>query len=144
MKILIAVDDDAASREALAFAHRLVSKIDEVVVLNVTSYTILIPFGGDPFSAGMAPIAVDDKAIAQIDELSEELVEQSTVDFAAKVEGVTTHGSVGDRICATAVEHGIELIVIGCHQRGAFGRFIHGSVSDYVVHHAPCSVLVAR
>jgi nucleotide-binding universal stress UspA family protein len=95
MKILIAVDDDEASREALAFAHRIVTESDDVVVLNVTSYTMLIAFGGD-------------------------------------------------RICDTATQHGIELIAIGGHQRGAFARFIHGSVGDYVVHHAPCSVLVAR
>ena len=145
MKVLIAVDDDATSREALSFADRVVSESDEVVVLNVTSYTELVPFSGDPFGAGIGAMALDPASLAELDERAEHLVERSTEELdAKKTEGVVEHGSPGERICATAAEHGIELIILGSHERGAFGRFVHGSVSDYVVHHAPCPVLVVR
>ena len=145
MKVLIAVDDDATSREALSFAERVVSERDEVVVLNVTSYTELVPFSGDPFGAGVGAMALDPTSIAEIDERAEQLVERSTDELEAKkTEAVIEHGSPGERICATAAEHGIELIILGSHERGAFSRFVHGSVSDYVVHHAPCPVLVVR
>ena len=37
-----------------------------------------------------------------------------------------------------------DLIVIGSGGKGFFKRLFTGSVSDYVVHHAPCPVLVVR
>ena len=144
MKVLIAVDDDAPSREALAFAERLVSERDEVVVLNVTSYAELVPFTGDPFGAGIGAVALDPTSLAELDDRAEKLVERTADEIGAKTDVVVEHGSPGERICATAAEHGIELIILGSHERGAFGRFMHGSVSDYVVHHAPCPVLVVR
>ena len=144
MKVLIAVDDDAPSREALAFAERLVSDRDEVVVLNVTSYAELVPFTGDPFGAGIGAVALDPTSLAELDDRAEKLVERTADELGAKTDVVVEHGSPGERICATAAEHGIELIILGSHERGAFGRFMHGSVSDYVVHHAPCPVLVVR
>jgi nucleotide-binding universal stress UspA family protein len=145
MKVLIAIDDDAPSREALSFAERLVSERDEVVVLNVTSYTGLVPFAGDPFGAGIGAVALDPESLAEIDNRAEQLVERTAGEIDAKTtESVIEHGSPGERICATAEEHGIELIILGSHERGAFGRFLHGSVSDYVVHHAQCAVLVVK
>jgi nucleotide-binding universal stress UspA family protein len=145
MKVLIAVDDDAPSREALAFAERLVSERDEVVVLNVTSYAELVPFTGDPFGAGIGAVALDPTSLAELDDRAEQLVERTAGEIdAKKTDVVVEHGSPGERICATAAEHGIEMIILGSHERGAFGRFMHGSVSDYVVHHAPCPVLVVR
>ena len=144
MKVLIAVDDDAPSREALAFAERLVTDRDEVLVLNVTSYAELVPFTGDPFGAGIGAVALDPTSLAELDDRAEKLVERTADEIGAKTDVVVEHGSPGERICATAAEHGIELIILGSHERGAFGRFMHGSVSDYVVHHAPCPVLVVR
>ena len=145
MKVLIAVDDDAPSREALAFAERLVTERDEVVVLNVTSYSELVPFTGDPFGAGIGAVALDPTSLAELDDRAEQLVERTADEIdAKKTDVVVEHGSPGERICATAAEHGIELIILGSHERGAFGRFLHGSVSDYVVHHSPCPVLVVR
>ena len=144
MKVLIAVDDDAPSREALAFAERLVTDLDEVLVLNVTSYAELVPFTGDPFGAGIGAVALDPTSLAELDDRAEKLVERTADEIGTKTDVVVEHGSPGERICATAAEHGIELIILGSHERGAFGRFMHGSVSDYVVHHAPCPVLVVR
>ena len=144
MKVLIAIDDDAPSREALDFAERLVTARDQVVVLNVTSYADLVPFAGDPFGAGIGAVGLDPESLAEIDDRAEKLVERSADEIDAKVEHVVEHGSPGERICATAEENGIELIILGSHERGAFGRFIHGSVSDYVVHHAQCAVLVVK
>jgi nucleotide-binding universal stress UspA family protein len=144
MKILVAVDDDESSREAIAFAEKLVTERDDVVVLNVRSYLGLMPFAGDPFGASMGAMALDPESLAEMDAHAEDLVERSAEEIDAHTEPVVEHGSPGERICATAHEHGIELIIMGSHERGAFGRFLHGSVSDYVVHHAPCPVLVVK
>lgn len=43
-----------------------------------------------------------------------------------------------------ATDEGADLIVVGSHGGGALERFLLGSVSQQVLTHAPCSVLVVR
>jgi nucleotide-binding universal stress UspA family protein len=57
---------------------------------------------------------------------------------------ITWEGPAGEGIVAAAAAEGADLIVVGSHCRGAIGRLVSGSVSDYVVHHAPVPVLVVR
>ena len=54
-------------------------------------------------------------------------------------------GDAGATICAVAEREEAEVIVVGSHGRGLLGRIVHlGSVSEYVLRHAPCPVLVVR
>ena len=53
-------------------------------------------------------------------------------------------GDPGESIVAAAEAEAADLIVVGTHGRGAIGRLLLGSVSEHVVRHAPCPVLVAR
>jgi nucleotide-binding universal stress UspA family protein len=53
-------------------------------------------------------------------------------------------GNAGTAICARAAESGFDLIVVGSHGRGLIARAFMGSVSSYIVSHAPCPVLVVR
>jgi nucleotide-binding universal stress UspA family protein len=53
-------------------------------------------------------------------------------------------GVAADRICATATEQSVDLIVVGSSDPGIVHRILLGSTSDQVVHHAPCPVLVTR
>jgi nucleotide-binding universal stress UspA family protein len=43
-----------------------------------------------------------------------------------------------------ALDEGADLLVLGSHGHSALARFLLGSVSQDVLHHAPCSVLLAR
>lgn len=52
------------------------------------------------------------------------------------------HGSAGVAICELAEQRSARAIVLGSHGRGGLKRAVLGSVSDHVVRHAPCSVLV--
>ena len=47
-------------------------------------------------------------------------------------------------IVELAEEEGYDLVVIGNKGRTAVNRFLLGSVSSKVVHHAPCNVLLVR
>ena len=47
-------------------------------------------------------------------------------------------------IVEAAERWGADVIVAGSHGHGFWGRLAIGSVSDAVLHHAPCSVLVVR
>ena len=53
-------------------------------------------------------------------------------------------GEAGDAIVAAADSECADLIVVGSHGRGGVSRFFIGSVSDFVVRHAHCPVMVVR
>lgn len=50
----------------------------------------------------------------------------------------------GEMIVAAAKEFNATMIAMGTRGMGKIRRTILGSVSDYVVHHAHCPVLVCR
>lgn len=61
---------------------------------------------------------------------------------AADAEQHVLVGDAAHAICEYASERDAAAIVIGSHGRGGFKRAVLGSVSDHVVRHAPCPVIV--
>ncbi|MCY7384439.1 MAG: universal stress protein [Microcoleus sp. CAN_BIN18] len=61
------------------------------------------------------------------------------VEFDCKMDGDT-----GYCICESAQNWGADLIVVGRRGRTGFTEAFLGSVSNYVVHHASCSVFVIQ
>jgi universal stress protein A len=53
-------------------------------------------------------------------------------------------GHAAEAIEKTARDWAADLIVMGSHGRGGLGRALLGSVSETVVRHAPCPVLIVR
>jgi nucleotide-binding universal stress UspA family protein len=53
-------------------------------------------------------------------------------------------GEPGKSIVAAVEAEGADMVVVGTRAMDRAGRFLLGSVSDYVVYHAACPVLVAR
>jgi nucleotide-binding universal stress UspA family protein len=53
-------------------------------------------------------------------------------------------GSPEQILIEEAKEWNADLVVVGSHGRGFWGRMLLGSTTDALVHHAPCSVLVVR
>jgi len=63
-------------------------------------------------------------------------------DWQVHAEAVT--GSPGNMLIWKSDEWKPDLIVVGSQGRSALGRFFFGSVSQKVLHHADCSVRIAR
>ncbi|MEG3954493.1 universal stress protein [Microcoleus sp. herbarium2] len=61
------------------------------------------------------------------------------VEFDCKMDG-----DAGHSICESAQNWGADLIVLGRRGRTGFAEAFLGSVSNYVVHHASCSVFVLQ
>jgi len=84
----------------------------------------------------------------QIEEMSRELLRKQSLQVKAAGGTVAgTHlrmGQVALEIVALAEELGADLIVMGCRGLGGVRRALMGSVSDSVVRHAHCPVLVVR
>ena len=53
-------------------------------------------------------------------------------------------GSPGRHICHLAWSWQADLIIVGNRGRSGVGELLLGSVSNYVLHHAPCSVLTIK
>jgi len=53
-------------------------------------------------------------------------------------------GSAGPTLCNLAAETDASALIVGSRGRGGLKRALLGSVSDYVVRHAPCPVMVSR
>ena len=67
----------------------------------------------------------------------------------AKNLGITTEfnqyiGEASRTICDTARNWGADLIVMGRRGRRGLSEFFLGSVSNYVLHHASCAVLIVQ
>ena len=62
--------------------------------------------------------------------------------IAGESEGYT--GEASRTICDVARNWGADLIIIGRRGRRGLSEFFLGSVSNYVLHHASCSVLVVQ
>ena len=84
-------------------------------------------------SAGRAAQEVLDAAVRKVDSLGGEVAQAHLMDGRAPQEIVTL-----------AEDSGIGLIVMGSRGRGGVSRTLMGSVSDSVVRHAHCPVLVVR
>lgn len=148
MKVLIAVDDEPESEDAMSFAQQLLPDDAAVIVVNVARSTIT-PYGtigglGAAY-AGSPTLSADADIRAQ--ELADREAEQVAARAGEALHATDVrveHGDVGPTICKLAEDEGVDLVVLGTHDRSRWSRLWFGSVSDHVVHHAPCPVLVVR
>jgi nucleotide-binding universal stress UspA family protein len=74
-------------------------------------------------------------------ELLRSLAQEAT---GVAVEFTQNIGSPGRVICDLAKDWGATLIVTGRRGRTGLSELFLGSVSNYVIHHAPCSVFVVQ
>jgi len=87
---------------------------------------------------------------ARVDQVRERREQQAQVLVErGRAEGVDVSflvwtGDPGDMIVEAAEAERVDMVLVGSHGRGAVGRFFLGSVSEHVVRHAPCPVLVVR
>ena len=142
-KILLATD---ASEEA-ALAARTATDIAD----KTDSELHVVLVGLSAAYVGMGPPEIADIPAPRQQELNEEA--QRLLD--AQVEQIKAHGGTvaqahlrigrpDEQIVALAEEIGAGLIVMGSRGLGGIRRLLMGSVSDSVVRHAHCPVLIVR
>jgi nucleotide-binding universal stress UspA family protein len=61
-----------------------------------------------------------------------------------QIQTLVVEGEAGPALCRVAADVGASALIIGSRGRGGLKRAFLGSVSDYVVRNAPCSVVVSR
>jgi nucleotide-binding universal stress UspA family protein len=154
-KILIAVGDSPEVTEILETGLTLAEKFGaEISILHV-----LIPVQtnfepiANPFMGGTYPMMSD----LVIEQYQKELNEREstgmqrlqnyakqTSDRHIKCEIYQNIGDPGRTICELAKNNLVDLIVMGRNQKSVLSEIFMGSTSNYVLHHAPCSVMMIQ
>jgi nucleotide-binding universal stress UspA family protein len=139
--IMLATDGspsaEAATREAIDLARHL-----EVPLLAVSVEHQSVPAYG---YYGYGEIVEEMRKVEH--ERVEKLLEAVQAEAAGggvACETLAGEGLPARTLCEVAADRDVRLVIIGAHGWGRVGRLIHGSVSTYVLHHAPVPVLVVH
>lgn len=145
MRILVSTDGSEFSRAAVEKCCQIIVEPEKAAVKIVSVFEII-----DSIDISISPEfgrELEDSARAQAEEFAAQAAAQIRDCFPNSNIDLTVQVSLGapDRILIeTAREWKADLIVIGSHGRGFWGRMLLGSITDELVHHAPCSILVVR
>ncbi|MCG9875613.1 MAG: universal stress protein [Leptospiraceae bacterium] len=137
-KILIPIDGSESSKRALEFGIAIAKAANA----KVTVLEVIEDFGPLPGYYDAAPPGKD--RVKWISEQRFEKVHTILDDSSIQWTRTIKEGYAADEILKVSEDGKFDLIVIGSRGMGAVGRFLVGSVSDKVVHHAHCSVTVVR
>jgi nucleotide-binding universal stress UspA family protein len=154
-KILIATGDSPESVEVfktgLTLAQKYGAQISILHVLNLFQNSFKLV--GTPLMGGTYPM-MNDLAIQQYQQELQEREQQGmerleTYATEARARNIQAEifqslGDAGRTICETAKNYAADVIVMGRNQKSMLSEIFLGSTSNYVLHHAPCSVLVIQ
>ena len=133
--ILLATDLTAASREATERAVELASRLEaRLLIVNVLEKRRLSG-GGSHERVDQARSERESMLVAVV---------RSAREAGATAEFLVWEGDPGDSIAAAAEAEHADIVVVGTRGRSGAERMLLGSVSDHVVRHADCPVLVVR
>jgi nucleotide-binding universal stress UspA family protein len=155
-KILLAIGDSPDSAQILESGFTLAEKLGaEILILHVVDP--LVPHGlsaaESPLVGGVLPI-IDDRVVEQyiaawneherkgIDQL--QACAAQAKERGIKAETLQNYGDSGSLICEAAKNWSADAILMGRNQKSLLNEIFLGSTSNYVVHHACCSVMVIQ
>jgi nucleotide-binding universal stress UspA family protein len=147
MKILIATDGTKQGEAAIAaLANFKLSASDEVRVISVVD--MAVPLAIDVYGGYLPDTTELEKASRdnanRVLDAAINAAKTISAESEINVSGEVLYGSPESRIVETAEKMPADLIIVGSHGYNRWERLLLGSVSDSVVHHAPCSVLIVR
>ena len=145
MKILLATDGSEYSTAAAKKLCDIFGGLLDSEIKIVSVYEPMQPIAAEPF-------AVSAEYYNEISEASRNQAASfasAAVDLVkvrcpeASISHEVLSGKPAPEIVQHAEQWGADMIIVGSHGRGFWGRLL-GSVSNGVVNHAPCTVMVVR
>ena len=146
MRILIATDGSDFSQAAIEKCCRIVAKPEDTAIKIVSVYQVIVSLDIEAASTEHFQELEDathkqaEDFVAQAAAAIRECFPNSNIDITTQI----STGASDQVLIETAKEWNADLVIVGSHGRGFWGRMMIGSISDSLVHHAPCSVLVVR
>ena len=146
MKILLATDGSESATSALAFMLRLPLPADtEIRLLTVIDKAFYYSKRKKELSSEQRQLLEETKRMLR-DEAEDLLAEGEArlIEAGWPVSTQILTGHPSKQIVRVAKEIAADLIVVGSHGLTGIKHFLLGSVSDKLLDHAPCSVLVVK
>ena len=143
-KILLCTDGSEHSIEAAGVAAEIAAKFgSDVIVINVLHPVPMVA----PY-VNAAEMSLDYQSIQEEAKSHQRETISTTIaeleKHGIKAESLESEGHSVSGIVESARDIDADLIVMGSRGMGGFQRFLLGSVSDGVLHHAECPVLIVR
>lgn len=147
MKVLLATEGSEFSKAAIEKTCSIFDNSPRPEIRVVAAAKpAMVP--AEPFALSADYInELDDDSMRQAENIAGSAETAIRMRLPSIGQGLTTQvtqGPPAQVIVDEAEKWGADLIVVGSHGYGFWQRALLGSVSDAVVHHAPCSVLVVR
>ena len=151
-KILLATDGSSeaelATRTAVDLSQRTDSELHVIHVLDVHPTALLYPEATDPEGVEMPDPILEEDLQQSSEQRGREVLDEE-VERVRSAGGTVAQahlmmGGAAREIVHLAEDLGADLIVMGTRGRGGIRRALMGSVSDSVIRHAHCPVLVVR
>lgn len=146
--VLLPVDGSKTAKKAVDFAGKLLANSAcRVTLLAVVEEPAYAAFWSDGMIAPEVVLPPPEELREELENRARDMLEEpsSTLrDAGLRVDTKIRFGSAAPEILKEVEEGGYELVIMGSHGRGILGGFLLGSVSNRVVHHANCPVLIVR
>lgn len=144
--VLLTTDGSDLATAAMARGVALLGRDHRFISLAVVPPAFIPAAAVSPMDSH--PTVIDAELEQQIedeerDDLNQDLVKLDEV-LEVTAEHIVETGDPGATICEVADRVGADIVVVGSHGHGLLARVLMGSVSNHVLHHAPCPVLVMR
>ena len=148
MKILLATDGSEFSTAAVEECKKYIESGMATEIKIVSAYEAQVPIASEPFViASDCYQKLNDFARDRTTDAARRaraILMRTETDLPVEITTEIEMQNPSSFIPEVARSWGADLIIVGSHGRGFWGRVALGSVSDAVVHSAPCSVLVVR
>jgi nucleotide-binding universal stress UspA family protein len=143
--VILATDGSDLALQAVLAGLALLQPAERVIVVTVVEADDESLMTGAGHAGGVMSPQEFDAYSRQLEADGRAVVEGAAAALeVGTAELLVRRGDPGPAICDLAGELSSEAIVIGSRGRGGFRRALLGSVSDYVVRNAPCTVIVTR
>jgi nucleotide-binding universal stress UspA family protein len=140
-RITVAVDGSPYADHALNFAIDLAKRYSAALtVLAVAPMVPLYLSSTEPW----APTEMPEGEVKFYRGLVDSGVARAQAEGLSTATGVCLEGHVVDEIVAYLESHPADLLVLGSRGLSAAKRLLLGSISDAVIHHVECPVLLVR
>ncbi len=137
-RIVVGVDGSAGGEAATKLGGELARRHESVVYLV---HAVPLP----PLVVGVDQ-AISDESLEYLETVAEVALGKATAtldEMGVRHEQIVRPGGAADLILDVAADTMADLIVVGHRGLGAMKRFILGSVSSKLAHHAKCALLLA-
>ena len=146
MKVLLATDQSRHSRAAAKFLQNITLPVDSklfVLYVNTVGQSPKLrkPGKRDQVAKSMSNLAdeVRKKALQHLNSL-----EKSFQNSKLNIHSFILDGIPGEQVLKAIKMHKIDLAVLGSRGHSKISRLLLGSVSEWIVNEASCSVLIGR